>query len=206
MKKYFIVACVIALIGLIGSLVHNIHEAKVYEDKWKTAVANVKAYDELLSDSKNKSTAYELTIDQLNNVKDSTIRELNELKKKLKIKDKNLISTQNIKTVYSKADTIHFTDTIFKDKVLSADTIIGDEWYKAKVTLKYPHTVIINPTFTSDKSIIVSTKKETVNPPKKLWILRLFQKKQTVLKVDIVEKNPYVQQESSRYVKIIKPT
>lgn len=204
MKKYFIVACVIALIGLIGSLVHNIHEAKAYEDKWKTAVANVKTYDELLSDSKNKSTAYELTIDQLNNVKDSTIKELNELKKKLKIKDKNLISAQNIKTVYSKADTIHFTDTIFKDKVLSADTIVGDEWYKAKVILKYPHTVIINPTFTSDKSIIVSTKKETVNPPKKLWILRLFQKKQTVLNVDVVEKNPYVQQESSRYIKIIK--
>lgn len=204
MKKYFIVACVIALIGLIGSLVHNIHEAKAYEDKWKTAVANVKAYDELLSDSKNKSTAYELTIDQLNNVKDSTIKELNKLKKKLKIKDKNLISAQNIKTVYSKADTIHFTDTIFKDKVLSADTIVGDEWYKAKVILKYPHTVIINPTFTSDKSIIVSTKKETVNPPKKLWILRLFQKKQTVLNVDVIEKNPYVQQESSRYIKIIK--
>lgn len=204
MKKYFIVACVIALIGLIGSLVHNIHEAKAYEDKWKTAVANVKAYDELLSDSKNKSIAYELTISQLNNAKDSTIKELNELKKKLKIKDKNLISAQNINTVYSKADTIHFTDTIFKDKVLSADTIVGDEWYKAKVALKYPHTVIINPTFTSDKSIIVFTKKETVNPPKKLWILRLFQKKQTVLKVDVVEKNPYVQQESSRYVKIIK--
>lgn len=204
MKKYFIIACVMAFIGLIGSLVHNIHETKTYEDKWKTAVANAKAYDELLSDSKNKSTAYELTINQLNNVKDSTIRELNELKKKLKIKDKNLISTQNIKTVYSKADTIHFTDTIFKDKVLSADTIVGDEWYKAKVILKYPHTVIINPTFTSDKSIIVSTKKETVNPPKKLWILRLFQKKQTVLNVDVVEKNPYVQQESSRYIKIIK--
>ena len=204
MKKYFIIVCVIAFIGLIGSLVYNIHESKTYEDKWKTAVANVKACDELLSDSKNKSTAYELTINQLNNVKDSTIRELNELKKKLKIKDKNLISVQNIKTGYSRTDTIHFTDTIFRDKELSIDTIIGDEWYKAKVTLKYPHTVIINPTFTSDKSIIVSTKKETVNPPKKLWILRLFQKKQTVLNVDVIEKNPYVQRESSRYIKIIK--
>lgn len=204
MKKYFIIACVIAFIGLIGSLVYNIHESKTYEDKWKTAMANVKAYDELLSDSKNKSTAYELTISQLNNVKDSTIRELNELKKKLKIKDKNLISVQNIKTGYSRTDTIHFTDTIFRDKELSIDTIIGDEWYKAKVALKYPHTIIINPTFTSDKSIIVSTKKETVNPPKKLWILRLFQKKQTVLNVDVIEKNPYVQQESSRYVKILK--
>ena len=204
MKKYFIIACVIAFIGLIGSLVYNIHESKTYENKWKTAVANSKAYDELLSDSKNKSTAYELTINQLNNAKDSTIKELNELKKKLKIKDKNLISVQNIKTGYSRTDTIYFTDTIFRDKELSIDTIIGDEWYKAKVALKYPHTIIINPTFTSDKSIIVSTKKETVNPPKKLWILRLFQKKQTVLNVDVIEKNPYVQQESSRYIKIIK--
>ena len=204
MKKYFIIVCVIAFIGLIGSLVYNIHESKTYEDKWKTAVANVKACDELLSDSKNKSTAYELTINQLNNAKDSTIRELNELKKKLKIKDKDLISAQNIKTGYSRTDTIHFTDTIFRDKELSIDTIIGDEWYKAKVALKYPHTIIINPTFTSDKSIIVSTKKETVNPPKKLWILRLFQKKQTVLNVDVIEKNPYVQRESSRYIKIIK--
>lgn len=204
MKKYFIIACVIAFIGLIGSLVYNIHESKTYEDKWKTAMANVKAYDELLSDSKNKSTAYEFTINQLNNAKDSTIRELNELKKKLKIKDKNLISVQNIKTGYSRTDTIYFTDTIFRDKELLIDTIIGDEWYKAKVALKYPHTIIINPTFTSDKSIIVSTKKETVNPPKKLWILRLFQKKQTVLNVDVIEKNPYVQQESSRYIKIIK--
>ena len=204
MKKYFIIVCVIAFIGLIGSLVYNIHESKTYEDKWKTAVANVKACDELLSDSKNKSTAYELTINQLNNAKDSTIRELNELKKKLKIKDKDLISAQNIKTVYSKADTIHFTDTIFKDKVLSADTIIGDDWYKAKVTLKYPHTIIINPTFKSDKSIIVSTKKETVNPPKKFWLFRLFQKKHTIIKVDIIEKNPYVSNEKSRYIEIIK--
>lgn len=204
MKKYFIIAIIAVFIGLIGSLVYNIHESKVYEDKWKTEAANVKAYDELLSDSKNKSAAYELTINQLNNAKDSTIRELNELKKKLKIKDKDLISAQNIKTVYTKADTIHFTDTIFKDKILSADTVIGDEWYKAKIALKYPYTITINPTFTSDKSIIVSTKKETVNPPKKLWILRLFQKKQTVLNVDVIEKNPYVQQESSRYVKILK--
>ena len=185
MKKYFIIAVIVTFIGLISSLVYNIHEAKTYEDKWKTEAANVKAYDELLSDSKNKSTVYELT-------------------KKLKIKDKNLISAQNIKTEYNRTDTIHFTDTIFRDKKLAIDTIIGDEWYKAKVALKYPQTIIINPTFKSDKSIIVSTKRETVNPPKKLWILRIFQKKHTVLKVDVVEKNPYVSNEESRYVEIIK--
>ena len=87
---------------------------------------------------------------------------------------------------------------------MAVDTLIGDSWYNAKVSLKYPSTVVIQPTFKSEKNIIVSTKKETVNPPKKLWILRLFQKKHTVLKIDVIEKNPYVSNEESRYVEIIK--
>ena len=84
------------------------------------------------------------------------------------------------------------------------DTLIGDKWYNAKVSLKYPSTIIVAPKFISEKHIIVSTKKETVNPPKKLWILRLFQKKHTIIKVDVVEKNPYVTNESSRYIEVVK--
>ena len=70
--------------------------------------------------------------------------------------------------------------------------------------LKYPSTVIVNPVVKSEKHIIVSTKKETVNPPKKLWILRLFQKKHRVLHVNVIEKNPYMDNQESRYVEIIK--
>ena len=56
----------------------------------------------------------------------------------------------------------------------------------------------------SEKHIIVSSKKETVDPPKKFFLLRWLQRKHLVLHINVIEKNPYVDEESSRYVEIIK--
>ena len=64
--------------------------------------------------------------------------------------------------------------------------------------------IIVQPEFKSEKHIVVSTKKETVNPPKKFFLFRWFQKKQTLIHVDVVEKNPYVENQSSRYIEIMK--
>jgi hypothetical protein len=64
--------------------------------------------------------------------------------------------------------------------------------------------VAVKPEFKSKKHIVVSSKKETVNPPKKFFLFRWFQKKMTVIHVDVVEKNPYVSEETSRYVEIMK--
>ena len=84
------------------------------------------------------------------------------------------------------------------------DTLLYDNWYSVRIGLSYPSTVTVEPQFESEKHIVVSTKKETVNPPKKFFLFRWLQKKHTVLKVNVVEKNPYVQNEDSRYVEIIK--
>lgn len=204
-KKYIGLIMLTAIVVEAFFLKQAVNKAKQMEDNWKTAQANVKVYDELLSDSKQKNVAFQLTTDQLTNAKDSVIRELEETRKQLKIKEKNVKAEQYIASSFSRIDTIKLAgDTIFKDRELAVDTLIGDSWYNAKVSLKYPSTVVIQPTFKSEKNIIVSTKKETVNPPKKLWILRLFQKKHTVLKIDVIEKNPYVSNEESRYVEIIK--
>lgn len=204
-KKYIGLIMLTAIVVEAFFLKQAVNKAKQMEDNWKTAQANVKAYDELLSDSKQKNVAFQLTTDQLTNAKDYVIRELEETRKQLKIKEKNVKAEQYIASSFSRIDTIKLAgDTIFKDRELAVDTLIGDSWYNAKVSLKYPSTVVIQPTFKSEKNIIVSTKKETVNPPKKLWILRLFQKKHTVLKIDAIEKNPYVSNEESRYVEIIK--
>ncbi len=204
-KKYIGLIMLAAIVVEAFFLKQSLNKERQMENNWKTAQANVKAYDELLSDSKQKNIAFQLTTDQLTNAKDSVIKELEETRKQLKIKSKNVKSEQHIVSSFSRVDTIQLKgDTIFKDRELAVDTVIGDNWYNAKVSMKYPSTVIINPSFKSEKNIIVSTKRETVNPPKKLWILRLFQKKHTVLKVDVVEKNPYVSNEESRYVEIVK--
>lgn len=48
------------------------------------------------------------------------------------------------------------------------------------------------------------SKKETIDPPKKFFLCRWFQKKQTILEVKIVEKSPYIEQKESRFIEIIK--
>lgn len=201
MKKWIFI--VLGYIILIGALVVVIKDRDNFEDNWKTATANIKAYDELLSSSRNKSTAYQLTIDKLNCANDSILQELNDTRKKLKVKDKNLKSVQYITSTIEKTDTITLKDTMFNDKA-SIDTILQDNWYSLNVRLQYPDTIVVSPSFKSEKSIVVSTKKETVNPPKKFWLLRLFQKRHKVLQVDVVEKNPYAVYSESRYVEIIK--
>ena len=180
-------------------------KGKRADERWKTAVSNVKAYESMLDDARNQNDAFQLTIDQLKNSKDSIFQELNRTRKELKVKDKNVESLQYVYTTLSRTDTIVFKgDTIFKEPEFSVDTVIGDKWYQLKLGLDYPSSIVASPQFTSEKHVIVSTKKETVNPPKKLWLLRLFQKKHNVLKVDVVEKNPYVKDGDFRYIEIIR--
>lgn len=204
MKKYLVIGIVVAIVGLVSSLVITIRNARKYEDKWKTAEGNIKAYGELLSSSNKKSAAFQLTNSQLSTVKDSLIKELEKTREQLKVKEKDTKAMQVITSGFTKVDTIVVKDTIFKDRTLSMDTVLQDKWYSMDLKLKYPSTVVIKPTFKSEKHIVVSTKKETVNPPKKLWILRLFQKKHRILNVDVIEKNPYMENQESRYVEIIK--
>ena len=201
MKKWIIV--ILGYAVLIGLLLISFKDKGNYEKKWKDAVTNVKAYGKLLSSSNEKNVAYKLTAEQLSYANDFILKELNDTRKKLKVKDKNLKSVQYITSTLSRVDTVTLKDTIFKEP-LKVDTIIGDKWYNAKIALSYPSTIIVSPTFKSEKNIVVSTKKETVNPPKKFWLFMIFQKKHTIIKVDVIEKNPYVSNEESRYVETIK--
>lgn len=201
MKKWIFV--VIGYMILIVMLLISYRGKCTMEDNWEVATANVKAYDHLLSSTKDKNVAYQLTIDQLNSVNDSALKELNNLRKQLKVKDGSLKSMQSITATLEKVDTIILKDTVFKEQMV-LDTLLHDDWYRAKLRLCYPDTIILSPSFRSEKSIIVSTKKETVNTPKRWWLLRLFQKKHKVLHVDVIESNPYVLKGESRYIEILK--
>lgn len=203
--KYFLIC---GLILSILSVVNNyfLIKSKTSTDKkWKEAVENAKAYSELFSNSESKNRAFKLTIDQLKNSNDSIFQELNEARKELKVKDSKLKSLQYVSSSFSKVDTITLKgDTIFKDSHVNIDTLLSDKWYSVRVGLKYPSTVSIEPKFLSIKYIVVSAKKETVNPPKRFFLFRWFQKKQIRLNVDVVEKNPYVQNQDNRFIEIVR--
>ena len=193
---------VILLLGI--ALAITIKNNSSIEKEWKDAVENVKTYSEQYSSSENKNRALKLTIDQLNSSNDSIIQKLNNVRKELKVKDSKLQSLHYVSSSFAKTDTIILKDTLFKDPQMVVDTLVSDEWYSVRVGLKYPSTIAVSPMFKSEKNIIVSTKRETVKPAKKFFLLRWFQKKHTILNIDVVEKNPYVQNQDNRYIKIIE--
>jgi hypothetical protein len=204
LKAWLTAATFTIVVALVVALSYSIKQTKELREKWKTAMANVKAYDSMLGESNKKNAAFQLTLDQLKSYQDTILRELHETQKELKIKDKNIQSLQYVYSTIEKRDTINFRDTIFKEPSLKIDTVIGDKWCKTKLSLEYPSKISVNPEFRSEKHILVSMRKETVNPPKKFWLFRLFQRKHKVLQVDVVEKNPYVDEQESKYFEIIK--
>ena len=84
------------------------------------------------------------------------------------------------------------------------DTLIGDKWYKAQLGLKYPSKIDLTVSMKSVKHIIVHNKRETINPPKKFWLWRLFQKKHTIQEVVVDEENPYIEAGSQKFINIVK--
>lgn len=204
LKKYVCIGSIVLMMVTIIALCFILKSKVKTENRWKEAIINVKSYENMFSDSKDNSIAFQLTIAQLKHSNDSIFQELDNTRKELKIKDSKLKSLQHISSNFIKSDTIILKDTVFKNKGINIDTLLSDEWYSVRVGLRYPSSVTVTPKFKSVKTVIVSTKKETVNPPKRFFLFRWFQKKHTVLHVNVVEKNPYIESQDNRYVEIIK--
>lgn len=204
MNKWIKWAIALLLIIMVLLLLFSLKENRYLANKWTTAEENVKAYSELLSKTDHKNRAYKLTVEQLNSLQDSILQELNAARKELGIKDSKLKSLQYVASSFSTTDTIIVKDTLFRDPTISIDTTLLNEWYSVNVNLQYPSKIVITPSFKSKKYIIVSSRKETVNPPKKFFLLRWFQKKHTVLQVDVKENSPYITDGDSRYIEILK--
>ena len=193
---------VLFIVSLLGIGIYIWNERQDLKKEVCTLRNNQKAFIVENSSLKDESRAFKFTIEQLNYYNDSILQKMNNVRKELKIKDKNIKQLQYLLSVSTKKDTVLFTDTIFRDKSLALDTIIGDKWYNIRLGLKYPNLIYTEPTFTSEKYIIVNKKKETVNPPKKFFLFRWFQKKHWVMEVHIKEKNPYIKEIDNKFVEI----
>ena len=195
---------VLFIVSLLGIGIYIWNERQDLKKEVCTLRNNQKAFIAENSSLKDESGAFKFTIEQLNYYNDSILQKMNNVRKELKIKDKNLKQLQYLLSVSTKKDTVLFTDTVFRDKSLALDTIIGDKWYNIRLGLKYPNLIYTEPTFTSEKYIIVNKKKETVNPPKKFFLFRWFQRKHWVMEVNIKEKNPYIKEVNNKFVEIIE--
>lgn len=203
--RTYILGAIIILIGaLITSTIILYSDNKELKNNLSIAISNEKAFINENTGLKDQNRAFQFTIEQLEYFNDSLMIKMNNVRKELKIKDGKLKQMQYLLAQSSKKDTIFYRDTIFKDATINMDTILGDKWYKLQLGLRYPNTIIVNPEFTTETNIVWSVDKETIKPPHKCWLIRLFQKKHNVLKVDIIENNPYSTVRKSRFVEVIK--
>lgn len=193
------------IVGLLAISTYSLYRSNTsLKEELSISKANEKAFIMENNGFKDQNRAFQFTVEQLEYFNDSLITKMNEVRKELRIKDKDLKQMQYLLSEAQKKDTIVFRDTIFRDPLVRVDTLLGDKWYQLKLGLRYPSTIITEPKFVSEKYIIVDYRKETIDPPKKCFIARWFQKKHKVVEVEVVEKNPYIENKQQRFIEIVK--
>ena len=196
-----------AIIGiLIGLTIILIGLSSAYRSVYNSYVVssnNNKAYERLLDSVKNNNIEFQFTIKELENSKDSIFAEMNKVREELKIKDKNLKGIQYIHTTTNIIDSIIIRDTIFKDD-FKLDTCIFDDWHKTNLCLEFPSNIKVSSSFKNETYITTSYKKETIKPASKIFFIRWFQKKQRIVEVNVIQKNPYTENVEQRFIEIIK--
>ena len=204
MKKYIRIGIVI-LVSLLAISTYTLYtNNQKLKEEISISISNQKAFIAENSSLKEENRVFKFTIEQLNYYNDSILQKMNEVKKELKIKDRDLKQMQYLLSEAQKKDTIVFRDTLFREPTLKIDTLLGDRWYQMKLGLRYPSTIITEPKFTSEKYVIMNYKRETIDPPRKCFIARWFQKKHKVIEVEVVEKNPYIENKQQRFIEIVE--
>lgn len=163
---------------------------------------NEKAYLAENSGLKESNIVFKHDLAQMIHMNDSILIKMREVANELKIKDKKLESLQYQLEHISKSDTVFIKDTIFKEPGFKLDTCIQNKWAKTCLHLEYPNEVAVSSEFNNEKYVITSWKREPIKYRK--WFLpRWFTKKQKIIIVDVVDKNPYVTTEKQRFVQIV---
>ena len=200
-----IVACILLFILLfcVRQCQSNLAKLEGYENNWIA-----------LSNENNKnaksSKAYELKISQMKYINDSLMNAMDSVRRSLNIKDKNTKGLGYVKSTILIHDTVLVNRIRDGDKTISIDTTINKKWYQIQLDYRgskcneCKDTLIVSPKVTSEKYVVISTQKEYVDTPKKFWIQRIFQKKDEVIDVKVVETNPYIYSNENRFVKVIK--
>lgn len=202
-----LIALVIALSILLCISIY-IDRCRIAQNK--SNEANLKAYIALNDTLKTTNRMFEFKASQLNYLNDSLVNQMNIIRKNIGVKDKNLKGLGYIKSTVRIHDTVLVNRIRDGDKTLSIDTVINKKWYQIEIDYKGSRcseckdTLIVSPKVSSEKYVMISTSKEYVDAPKKLWLQRIFQKKEEVVDVKVVETNPYIYSDHERFIKVIK--
>lgn len=186
---------ILTIVGLCY-YINNLNE------QLSNSINNEKAYAAENSNLRDKNLVYKLSIEQMEYLQDSLTIEMKKVANENGIKDKHIKSLQYQLEHFSKRDTIVLRDTIFRDPTFHLDTCLVDEWNKTCLSLSYPGNIGISNSYKNEKFIIVNSKRENIKPHK-CFLGKWFGKKHTVLEIDVIDQNPYVETERQRFIEII---
>ena len=202
--KFYIIGILIAtLIGLGVAIKLQSDKIKQLNTELLVSTNNNKAYEAERDSLRNNAIQFQFTMDQLKHSKDSLINRINEIRKQVNAKDKQINELQYFASINNKRDSIIVRDTIFQ-KGVALDTLIGDDWSQLAIRAEYPNLLDVDYSFKNETLVVMHDSRVTVDPPKKCWLARLFQKKQTIVEIDVVQENPYCINKEQKFVKIVK--
>ena len=206
--KYIVKTLVV--VAILALIIIGVRRCKSAEDKLEGYENNWIALSNENNKNAKSSKLYEFKLSQLKYINDSLMNAMDSVRKSLNIKDKNTKGLGYVKSTILIHDTVLVNRIRDGDKTLSIDTVINKKWYQIQLDYRgskcneCKDTLIVSPKVTSEKYVVISTQKEYVDTPKKFWIQRIFQKKDEVIDVKVVETNPYIYSNEDRFVKVIK--
>lgn len=204
LKSWIYIGVAVLILGMISVISLQSSRIDSLKEDLSISIANEKALFADNDSLSNRGRVLQLTVEQLNYINDSIIIKMNEVRKELKIKNKNIKELEYQLSEARKTDTLIFRDTLFRSPEVKIDTTLRDKWYSLNLKLEYPSTVIASPKFISERYVVQSLRKETIKPPKKCWLGRLFQKKHKIIETVVIEKSPYIINKQEKYIKIIE--
>ena len=206
--KYIVKTLVV--VAILALIIIGVRRCKSAEDKLEGYETNWIALSNENNKNAKSSKLYEFKLSQLKYINDSLMNAMDSVRKSLNIKDKNLKGLGYIKSTVRIHDTVFVNRIRDGDKTLSIDTVINKKWYQIEIDYKggrcneCKDTLVVSPKISSEKYVVISTSKEYVDAPKKWWLQRIFQKKEEVVDVKVVETNPYIYSDHERFIKVIK--
>ena len=198
------------VVAILALIIIGVRRCKSAEDKLEGYETNWIALSNENNKNAKSSKLYEFKLSQLKYINDSLMNAMDSVRKSLNIKDKNTKGLGYVKSTILIHDTVLVNRIRDGDNSISIDTTINKKWYQIQLDYRgskcneCKDTLIVSPKVTSEKYVVISTQKEYVDTPKKFWIQRIFQKKDEVIDVKVVETNPYIYSNENRFVKVIK--
>ena len=198
------------VVAILALIIIGVRRCKSAEDKLEGYETNWIALSNENNKNAKSSKLYEFKLSQLKYINDSLMNAMDSVRKSLNIKDKNTKGLGYVKSTILIHDTVLVNRIRDGDNSISIDTTINKKWYQIQLDYRgskcneCKDTLIVSPKVTSEKYVVISTQKEYVDTPKKFWIQRIFQKKEEVVDVKVVETNPYIYSDHERFIKVIK--